>query len=413
LSLRDRFNSNNSSNKAVLKEELKEEIQYYSSSEAKEEINTLGPLDTLLADDEINSIFVNGAKSIYINKNGKSFKSGAEYKDEIQYENLIKKYWIKDNKKLHFKAKHSEGVNIEVILPPLSEKTALCIKIYKDKFATLQNMQENQAISKEIALVLEALSALKFNVLITGEKNTLKTSLLSAMAKNIPSNFRGVMIDFADELRLSQSNFSNFNFSKIENNKEIEEVYNAIKLSDPEKIFINDPNDFLLSYIAKNSSDAPRGLSAVLSAKDAQGAMEKIAFSIVKYNNEISIEKAKLMAYSAFDIVICVSREGSKRKAASLGEVSTKDNVCSIKNVFVSSKDMQIQSTGLTPDFYEKIKQSSLPVSANIFDENYKHTYFQNQNANIEKKNLNLDVLKKFKKDIDQKDIKNSELNNE
>ncbi len=419
MSLKDRLNSSASANNAIkekIKEEIKEDIKYYSSSEATLEINNLGIVDTLLADDEINAIFVNGAKNIYIDKKGKSFKSSSEFKNEIQLETLIKKYIEKkeeqeeivNSSKFYKKFNHEEGINLEVILPPLSEKLALNVKVYKDKFANLQNMQENQSISKETALVLEAFSAIKCNILIVGEKNTLKTSLLSALAKKIPTNFRGVMIDFSNELKINSNNFSNFDFSKIQDEKETKEIFEAVNLSAPEKIFINDINEALLAKIAKASLDNLKGINATLSAKSPKAAMEKIAYAILKYNPEISFEMAKILAYQAFDVVIFTTLDGNVRKIYSLSELKINPNKeCLIEDIFSSKMSPQIQSTGLTPDFYEIIKLSSLPINANIFDENYKHTFFQNPSPNIGGKTLNLEILKKFKRDLPAKeDIK-------
>ena len=72
LSLKDRLNTANKTNNPLKKEIESEAPKYYETNEQASKSNTLGVLDMIFADDDVNNIFVNGAKNIYIEKQSKS-----------------------------------------------------------------------------------------------------------------------------------------------------------------------------------------------------------------------------------------------------------------------------------------------------------------------------------------------------
>ena len=228
MSLKDRLNTAQKQTPVQIKIEQQKEQPKYYATDKEAQFDNLGVIDTLLADDDINNIFVSGAKNIIINKKGKSRKSTSTFRDNVQLVNILKKIAINegvelDDKKPSFKFNYELGVNAIATLPPLSNVPTLFVKFYKDKHATLQVMQEELAVSKEIALILEAFCSISKNILIIGDTNTLKTTLLSAFAKKIPTNNRAVVIDSENEFIINGQNYTNYNFSLINS-----EMQNAI-----------------------------------------------------------------------------------------------------------------------------------------------------------------------------------------
>ena len=84
MSLKDRLNT---VQKQQIKETKKEEQPKYYKTEQEAQLDTLGAIDTLLANDDLNSIFVSGAKNIYLERRGKTTKSTSTFRDNVQLEN--------------------------------------------------------------------------------------------------------------------------------------------------------------------------------------------------------------------------------------------------------------------------------------------------------------------------------------
>ena len=406
MSLKDRLNTTTKLNE--IKEE-KEPVQYYQNDSIAQNIVSLGVIDTFLADDELNSIYVNGAKNIYIERNNKTHKSTTTYRDNVQLENLIKKYvqnigYKIDEQNPYIKFNHKLGINVVATLPPLSSNATMYVKCYKDCHASFQALQESQSISKEIALILEAIATLRTNIIIAGERSTLKTTILSTLLKNLPSNNRGTIIDYSSEIKNESSNFSNFDFSNIIDKKEELEILNSIFMSNPDRIFINDCNKKTLSYINEKIISGAKGIILTIEAKSPKEAFEKIALEILKDNPKLDYNIAKTLAYKFCELIIFVKKdELNKRVISSISQINIDmNNNYSIRDIFRYNQ-AEHKSCGFIPDFFEEIKMNSLPVSSNIFDKDYKHTYHKpakNESLYDQSKKVNLEILKKFKKDF-------------
>ncbi len=415
MSLKDRLHATTKQNE---KKEEKEQVQYYQNSSIAAQIDSLGVIDTFFADDELNSIYVNGAKNIYIERKGRTHKSTSSYRDNVQLENLIKKYaqnigYKIDEKNPYIKFNHKLGINVVATLPPLSSNVVMFVKCYNDKHAAIQVLQEEQSISKEIALVLEAISTLKTNIIIAGERNTLKTTILSTLLKNLPSNNRGTIVDYKAEIINKVSNFSNYDFSNIENEKEELEILNSILISNPDRIYINDCNEKTLSFINEKIISGLKGVVLTLEAKSPKDAVEKIALGILKDNPKLDYNVAKLLAYKCAELIIFVQKdELNNRIVSSISQINLdmNDNY-SIRDIFRYYQS-EHKSCGFIPDFYEEAKLNSLPINSNIFDKDYKHTYFKTSKNEVlgeQSKKVNLEILKKFKKDLTIQDEKQEE----
>ncbi len=408
MSLKDRLNTANKTNteKAIKKES--QTPKYFESNEIAN-IETLGILENLLIDDELNSIYVNGAKNIYIERNGKHSKSTLSFRDNVQLENLIRKNAQNigieiDEKNPYIKFNHKKGINVLSTLPPLSNQANIFIKCYKDKHANIKILTENLSISKEIALVLEAISTIKNNIIIAGERNTLKTTTLSSLLKLLPNNSRGTLIDLTDEIEINSKNFSSFNFLNIQENKN--EILNSIINSSPDMLGINDPDNEIISNLINKIKEGLNGVIITVCAKNQQEAMNKIALAILEKNPNLNFETAKYSAYQAFNLMLfCKKDESGKRRIASLSQIDTDENYnCVINDIFFLNHILEHESTGFIPNFYETSKINSLPINSNIFEKTYKHTYHKNiQNDAMEqfiKRSSNQEILKRFKKEL-------------
>ncbi len=398
MSLRDRFNTTaNAKSQKNIDIELNMQ-QYYQSSEEMQNTLSLGVVDTLLEDDDINAIFVNGPRNIFIERKTKLHRSTSAFRDEIQLQNIIKKYsdvqddFIKFNYKL--------GFNVVATLPPLTNMSTMHIKCYRDKFATLENLEENQAISKEISIFLQTLLKFKKNILIIGKRKTLKTTLLSAIAKKMPTNFRYAFVDFSKEIIIDKTNFSNYDFFELENKREAS-ILKTIFKSTPDGIFLND-FEFSSSCVIENLLDGFKGMILNIEADTREEALEKISLEILKILPHLSEEKAKKEAYKIFDFAFVVENLEDK-KLTSISEITKTDDNFMFNDIFLCSENNEHYSTGYAPDMF--LGDDIDSINLNIFNSDYKHTYTLSPFKDLQKKGINPDILKKFRKDLNAENL--------
>ena len=96
MSLKDRLGSVQQIKQNTQDEQQEQQPKYYNT-DIEANVDSLGALDTILSDDDLNSVFVSGAKNIYLEKKGKIFKSTTTFRDNVQLENMLKKIALSQN----------------------------------------------------------------------------------------------------------------------------------------------------------------------------------------------------------------------------------------------------------------------------------------------------------------------------
>lgn len=407
MSLKDRLNTVNTQNpktKPTIKKET-EEPKYYESDMIAKHIS-LGVIDEILIDTEIDSIYVNGAKNIFIEKRGVIHKSQKTFRDNVQLLNLIKKTAkesgvLLDEKNPVATFNHNIGTKVTVTVPPITSSVSMVIKTYKDKFSNLQLMQEQGIISKETALTLEVISGLKNNIIIAGEKNSLKTTFLSALAKKAPEqNAKNILIDYNSELTIEGDNFASYNFSNIKQKDETL-LLDSIISANPDRLVINQDDETIIPYLINKIQEGYRGVITTITAKSKLEALDKLTCILLKDRSYLTYEKAKEIIYSAFDFIIFTKNDKTGRRLDSLSQIN--DN--KVEDIFYLNQFREYVSGGIVPEFFEQTRSTS-PINASIFDRSYKHT--QNKTGfepKDEMRNPNPEFLKKFTKKEMQKEI--------
>ncbi len=421
MSLRDRFKSTQKISNSKIKQETSQtqQVQYYATSSDANNSDSLGFIDTILFDDDLNSVFISGARNVYIERNGKTHKSTSTYRDNVQLENLIKKLSLNngidiENEGYEAKFNHRPGINILSTIAPLSNVPSLYIKVYNDKHANIQNLQQDLVFSKELALLLESLSAINKNILITGDRNTLKTTLLSTIAKKTPANLKAAFLDNENEVRIDKQNFINYNLAKIENKQTLDNLLNMVFYSTIDKVYLNCDDEKLLYNVLNKIQNGFRGLICTTSAKDPKNAVGNLAKILFKLDNKLDFEQATSIILNSFDIIIHTKKDVlGKRKIESVIEINPTSKDRTFDEIFYYDYTNVHKSTGIIPRFYEDIKNSSLIINENIFDKNYCHTYYKSASSELEqetmaKRSANIEILKKFKKDLQNQKEDNS-----
>ena len=169
-----------------------------------------GPLDPLLEDPGISDILVNGAKSVYIEKNGKLYKTSVVFKDNDHLKNIIERIVSKVGRRIDEKspmvdARLPDGSRVNAIIPPLAiDGPSLSIRRFKKDAGTIEALLRWGSMSKEMADVLQAAVRARCNIIISGGTGAGKTTLLNSLSARIPAGERIITIEDSAELSLKQ-----------------------------------------------------------------------------------------------------------------------------------------------------------------------------------------------------------------
>ena len=169
-----------------------------------------GPLEPLLARDDIADIMVNGSTKTYIEVGGKIQLTNIRFRDNTQLMNICQRIVSQVGRRVDDSspicdARLLDGSRVNVIAPPLAiDGPALTIRKFKKDKLTLDQLQRFGAISAEGAEVLKIIGRVRCNVLISGGTGSGKTTLLNCLTNYIEHDERVITCEDAAELQLQQ-----------------------------------------------------------------------------------------------------------------------------------------------------------------------------------------------------------------
>lgn len=382
-----------------------------------QETISYGPLAPLLEDSSVTSIFVNGAKKIYIEQAGELSKAQVSFKDNIHLKNTIQRLVSKTGKRIDENSpivdiRLPDGNRINVIFPPLAmDAPYLSIRKCKEEPGSLDSLLKWNAITNEMAEFLSAIVKSRANIIIAGETNSGKTTILNSLAAEIPLDERIITIENMAELSLKHENIVKLEtcLPNFEGKGEItirDLVVNAMKMR-PDRIILGE-------CVAAETLDVLSAMSTICSgslttiyANSPLNALSRLETMVLLSGTNLPDKNIKSQIAAAINFIIQTSRlPDGTRKIVSIAEVSgLKDDAIFIQEIFkfeqMDCKNGKVEgvhvSTGIVPKFIEKCMQKGCDIDLSIFDKDFNHTYINQKAANIKKRfKYDAKIKKKF-----------------
>src|SRR5712672_2229204 len=169
-----------------------------------------GPLEPLLARDDIADIMVNGASRVFIEVAGKVQLTNIRFRDNSQLMNICQRIVSQVGRRVDESspicdARLLDGSRVNVIAPPLSlDGPTLTIRKFKKDKLKLEDLTRFGSISPDGARVLQVIGRCRCNILISGGTGSGKTTLLNCMTAYIDVEERVITCEDAAELQLQQ-----------------------------------------------------------------------------------------------------------------------------------------------------------------------------------------------------------------
>ncbi len=170
-----------------------------------------GPLEPLLARDDIADIMVNGATRTFIEVGGKIQLTNIRFRDNAQLMNICQRIVSQVGRRVDESspicdARLLDGSRVNVIAPPLAiDGPALTIrKFKKDKLTLDQLIAVRRRSRRKAREILKIIGRVRCNVLISGGTGSGKTTLLNCLTNYIDLDERVITCEDAAELQLQQ-----------------------------------------------------------------------------------------------------------------------------------------------------------------------------------------------------------------
>lgn len=171
-------------------------------------LRRLDVLEDLLADESISEIMVNGPDCIFVEREGKLYKTEFAFSSKEKLEDVVQKIVAANNKVVNaahpiVDTKLSDGSRVNIVLPPIAlDHCTLSIRKFPKTNITMEDLIQLGTLSREVAEFIRTLVIAQYNIFVSGATSSGKTTFLNAMAEFIPRDERVVTIEDSAELRL-------------------------------------------------------------------------------------------------------------------------------------------------------------------------------------------------------------------
>src|SRR3954469_22589602 len=284
-----------------------------------------GPLEPLLARDDIADIMVNGSQKCYIEVGGKVKLTNVRFRDDAHLMNVCQRIVSQVGRRVDESspicdARLPDGSRVNVIAPPLAiDGAALTIRKFKKDKLTLQQLVKYNSISPEGAEVLRILGRVRANVLISGGTGSGKTTLLNCLTAFIEKDERVITCEDSAELQLQQPHVVRLETRppNLEGQGQItmrDLVRNCPRMR-PERIIVGEvrgPEAFDLLQAMNTGHDGSMG---TLHANSPRECLSRIESMITMGGFSLPSRTIREMVCSSVDVIVQAQRlrDGSRR----------------------------------------------------------------------------------------------------
>ncbi|WP_027998861.1 CpaF family protein [Sinorhizobium arboris] len=306
-----------------------------------------GPLEPLLARDDIADIMVNGADQVFIEVAGRVQQTGIRFRDNEQLLNICQRIVSQVGRRVDESspicdARLADGSRVNVIAPPLAiDGPSLTIRKFKKEKLTVDQLVRFGSISPEGAEILKIIGRVRCNVLISGGTGSGKTTLLNCLTGYIDDGERIITCEDAAELQLQQPHVVRLETRppNIEGQGEITMralVKNCLRMR-PERIIVGEvrgPEAFDLLQAMNTGHDGSMG---TLHANSPREALSRIEAMITMGGHSLPGKAIREMLVSSVDVIVQAARlrDGSRRITHITEVLGMEGDVITTQDLFV------------------------------------------------------------------------------
>lgn len=326
------------------------------TSELYDEVRGLGPLETLLKDDTVNDILVNGPHQIFIERFGKLELSDVTFKDERHLMRIIDKIVSAvgrrvDESNPYVDARLADGSRFNAMVPPIAVDGSLVSirKFKKDKLG-IEDLVKFGAFTEEMAAYLQAAVACRLNVIVSGGTGSGKTTTLNALSSFINNAERILTIEDTAELQLQQTHVGRMESRppNVEGKGAVTPrdcLKNALRMR-PDRIIVGETRGEEVIDMLQAMNTGHDGSMTTIHANSARDGISRLENMIAMAGIEMPIKAVRSQISSAVNLIVQASRlqDGSRRMTSITEITGMEGEVISMQEVF------RFQRVGLTPD---------------------------------------------------------------
>ncbi len=306
----------------------------------------LGIVDTLLMNERITELMINGPDNIFVEIDGRVKRLDERFCDDkdcteeerkqrgrVQLRRIIHRIVEICGRDINeanpiVDARLKDGSRVNVVLNPIAlGGDTVTIRKFSKKPMSVEKLIEYKSITQDIADILKTLVFAKYNIFISGGTGSGKTTFLNALSNFIPQDERVITIEDSAELRITGVD----NLVSLETKAANAEGKGAISIKDliksslrmrPERIVVGEVRGEEALDMLQAMNTGHDGSLSTGHANSAKDMLTRLETMVLQGSSGLPLDAVRRQIGSALDIIVHLSRmRDHSRKVVEITEV--------------------------------------------------------------------------------------------
>jgi len=367
---------------------LPEDLRKQIFSQVLNDLLGYGPIQSLLDDEEVTEIMVNGPKKVFVEKKGQLTKTNIAFDDDDHVLRIIDRIILPLGRRVDadsptVDARLPDGSRVNAVVRPVAiDGPSITIrKFRKDKLKT-EDLIKYGSLTSQMAEFLEACVKTRFNIIISGGTGSGKTTLLNVLSGFIPENERIITIEDAAELQLQQDHVMRME-TKSSNADGLhavtirELVKNSLRMR-PDRIVVGEVRGGEALDMLQAMNTGHDGSLTTVHSNTPRDALSRIETLVLMSGMDLPLKVVRQQISSAVDLIVQQTRlKDGQRKVTSVTEVAGMEgDIIILSEIFKFTQtgvsgdgkvQGEVNATGIRPNFTPRLEAAGFKLGAEVF----------------------------------------------
>lgn len=294
-----------------------------------------GLLDSILADEDITEVMINGPDNIFVERKGRLTRVDKHFKDEQELRHVIDLIVGKAHREVSeanpiVDTRLEDGSRVNVVLSPIAlSGSTVTIRKFSKQPMTMEKLLEYGSITPEVAQFLQKLVKARYNIFIAGGTGSGKTTFLNALSSYIPHDERIITIEDSAELQITQIpnivrlETRNATASSGESKKiDIQSLIRSSLRMRPDRIIVGEVRGAEALDMLQAMNTGHDGSLSTGHANSAEDMLSRLETMVLQGEAALPLKAIRQQISSAVDIMIHLSRlRDHSRKTMMVSEI--------------------------------------------------------------------------------------------
>jgi pilus assembly protein CpaF len=347
----------------------------------KESLNEalgLGPLEDLLADENVDEILVDRRDRIIVGKAGVLRGSGRAFSSDRSFQRVVERLVASSGNSIDVETplvdlRLRDGSRLTAALPPVSVRGAvLTLRKPRATSQSLEALIGAGALSAAMGDFLETCIAARKNVLVSGAPDSGKSAIVSALAAAAPEGERVVTVEEVAELAIGRDNWIALEARPGDGNGvpnvDVQTVLRSALRMRPDRLVVGEVRGTEALELVQAMGSANDGAIASVAGEGGAAALARLTSMARLTAPGMSDQGLRELVACAVDVVVHVARYADGHyRVASIHEVLGATELGFQTGELFSFRGGDFQAAGAVPAFYADLEARGIPADTSIF----------------------------------------------